>query len=139
MTKDEALKLALDWFKCYAYKSMSRNNAEALADEVVDALQEALAQPAQPEQEPVAWMFTSKWKGNERFFTRYQSDLTTYKADKVWPLCTTPPKRKPLTDELETLFTNIDHAISSGAWNVQTGSQTWETIEEAKAAHDIKE
>jgi hypothetical protein len=35
------------------------------------------------------------------------------------------------------LFTNIDHAISSGAWNVQKGSQTWEVIEEAKAAHNI--
>jgi hypothetical protein len=45
----EALKLALDWFKCYADKSMSRNNADALADEVVDAIEEALAQP---EQEP---------------------------------------------------------------------------------------
>jgi hypothetical protein len=42
-----------------------------------------------------------------------------------------------LTDELEALFTNIDHAISSGAWNVQKGSQTWEVIEEAKAAHGI--
>lgn len=44
-----------------------------------------------------------------------------------------------LTDELEALFTNIDHAISSGAWNVQKGSQTWEIIEHAKAAHGIKE
>ena len=78
----EALKLALDWFKCYANKSMSRNNAEALADEVVDAITKALAKPsdsveqepsqfgspkmqalilaklAQPEQEPVAWFST---------------------------------------------------------------------------------
>ena len=54
---------------------------------------------AQPEQEPVAWMYTSHWKGDERFITRYQSELTVYKADKVWPLYTTPPQRKPLTDE----------------------------------------
>jgi len=40
----EALKLALEWFKCYADKSMSRNNAEALADEVVEAIEKALAQ-----------------------------------------------------------------------------------------------
>jgi hypothetical protein len=54
-------------------------------------------------------------------------------------LCFTPPAQPavPLTDELEALFTNIDHAISSGAWNVQKGSQTWEVIEEAKAAHGI--
>ena len=43
MTDKEALKLALEWFKCYADKSMSRNNAEALADEVVDAIEKALA------------------------------------------------------------------------------------------------
>jgi hypothetical protein len=49
MTDKEAMELALDWFKCYADGSMSRNNAEALADEVVEALKERLAQP---EQEP---------------------------------------------------------------------------------------
>ena len=64
MTKDEALNEALIWFKCYQNGSMSRNNAEALADEVIEAIHEALAQPkrdpwraaaAQPEQRPVAW------------------------------------------------------------------------------------
>ena len=48
---------------------------------------------AQPEQEPVAWMYTSEWKDNEQFITRYQSELTTYKADEVWPLYKSPPKR----------------------------------------------
>jgi hypothetical protein len=43
--KDEALKLALDWFMCYADGSMSRNNAENLADEIVDDIKAALAQP----------------------------------------------------------------------------------------------
>ena len=46
---------------------------------------------AQPDQEPVAWMYTSQWKGDEKFITRYQSELMTYKADKVWPLYTTSP------------------------------------------------
>lgn len=41
-------------------------------------------------QEPVAWMYTSQWKGDERFITRYQSELTTYKADLVWPLYAAP-------------------------------------------------
>jgi hypothetical protein len=45
----EALKLALEWFQCYADKSMSRNNAEALADEVIEAIKAALAQPAHSE------------------------------------------------------------------------------------------
>ena len=42
MTKDEALYLALDWFKCYQDKSMSRNNAEQLADEAITAIKAAL-------------------------------------------------------------------------------------------------
>lgn len=45
-------------------------------------------------QKPFAWMYTSHWKGDERYFTRYQSELSTYKADKVWPLYTTPPAVK---------------------------------------------
>ena len=58
-------------------------------------------QALETEQEPVAWMYTSQWKSNERFITTYQSELTTYKADKVWPLYTAPPKREwvGLTDE----------------------------------------
>ena len=42
MSKDEVLRLALDWFKCYQDKSMSRNNAEELADEVIVAIKAAL-------------------------------------------------------------------------------------------------
>ena len=45
----DAMKLALEWFKCYADKSMSRNNAEALADEVVDAIEKVLAEHAMSE------------------------------------------------------------------------------------------
>ena len=45
MTKDEALDLAQEWFQCYKDQSMSRNNAEALADEVVIAIKQALAAP----------------------------------------------------------------------------------------------
>ena len=50
---------------------------------------------AQPEQEPVAWMYTSRLDGNQQYITRFQHDLTTYKADKVWPLYTTPPAAQP--------------------------------------------
>jgi hypothetical protein len=78
------------------------------------------AQPAPTVQEPVPW---------------------SQALESVWaePDDTPPAAPVPLTDELEALFTNIDHAISSGAWNVQKGSQTWEVIEEAKAAHGITE
>ena len=42
----QAAKLALDWFKCYEEKSMSRNNAESLAQEAIAALKRALANDA---------------------------------------------------------------------------------------------
>jgi len=42
MTNTEVMQMALDWFKCYQDKSMSRNNAEELADEVITALRQAL-------------------------------------------------------------------------------------------------
>ena len=48
------------------------------------------ARPVQ-QAEPVAWMYTSRLAGNQQYITRFQHDLTTYKADKVWPLYTTPP------------------------------------------------
>jgi hypothetical protein len=86
MTKDEALDLALEWFKCYQDQSMSRNNAEALADEVVTAIKQALEAPVQ---EPVAWM---------------DADGDVYKSEPHpnWcpphvPLCIIPPQRKPPT------------------------------------------
>ena len=50
-------------------------------------------------QEPVAWMYTSKLAGNQRYFTRFQTELSTYKADKVWPLYTHPKEWVGLTDE----------------------------------------
>ncbi len=50
MTKDEALRLALDWFKCYQDKSMSRNNAEELADEIITAIKAALEAKDEPVQ-----------------------------------------------------------------------------------------
>jgi hypothetical protein len=63
--------------------------------EAVTALRAAIEQA----KEPVAWMYTSHWKGNERYITRYQTDLTTYKADKVWPLYTAPRQWVGLTNK----------------------------------------
>jgi hypothetical protein len=77
------------------------------------------AQPKQeqgepaPVQEPVAWMYTSKWKGNERFITRYQSELTTYKADEVWPLYDHPQPKAEKQEQGEPvgwLDSNDKHA-----------------------------
>jgi len=43
----EALQEARSWFVCYLDQSMSRNNAESLAEEVLAEIDKALAQPVQ--------------------------------------------------------------------------------------------
>lgn len=95
-TKDEALKQALAALENIHPGNMTPM-AEKAWDTAITSLRATLAQ--QDEQKPVAWMFTSKYRGNEWFFTRYPSELTVYKADKVKPLYTAPPKRQPLTDD----------------------------------------
>lgn len=45
----EAMKQALDWFKCYRDKSMSRNNAEELAVEIEEELRTAIDQAEKQE------------------------------------------------------------------------------------------
>jgi hypothetical protein len=97
---------------------------------------------AQPEQEPIREAFEKWVKALPNYMdtTRFEAGYSDCNTDSAWAAwqAAQPAQRKP-TQELEALFTNIDHAISSGAWNVQKGSQTWEIIDEAKAAHGIKE
>ena len=69
----------------------------------------------QPAQKPVAWMYTSQWEGDEWFITRYQSELSTYKADKVWPLYTAPRQWVGLTDE-EIAQGNKESWVAEQAW-----------------------
>jgi hypothetical protein len=99
MTKDEALKLALEALEMCEVPwtgTLDHNLTEAIT-----AIKEALAQP---EQEPVAWI--TEWEG------QYSSGkildyIAHTRGGKVeyTPLYTTPPQRpsrsdiKPLTDE----------------------------------------
>ena len=106
MTKDEALKLALE--------ALVLNNAEwkALADsgdagfwqaeeqdhykqteQAITAIKEALAQP---EQEPVAILH--RYPSKCRMTVEYTDEITEVREGS-WPLYTTPPQSKPLTDE----------------------------------------
>jgi len=89
----EALKLLLNEME-YVLRCIDEDIVPFDDDDFHEALRLGKEALAQPEQEPVAWMYTSQWKGEERFITRYQSELMTYKADKVWPLYTTPPRRE---------------------------------------------
>ena len=78
---------------------------------------------AMEKQEPVGEVSGNDWS-SAILYRDLEPGSPVYAAPKV----AQPP------EALEALFTNIDHAISSGAWKVQEGSQTWETIQEAKAA-----
>ena len=107
MTKDEALKLC-DYLECNDASMEAQCKAAAF-------IRKALAQP---EQEPVAWQL---WVGADtppnapmgwQFYNTYNSlrsaevsarTINSYQQApfaKVIPLYTTPPQRKPLTDDV---------------------------------------
>jgi hypothetical protein len=76
---------------------------------VVGALRAALAQQAEPVQEPIAWrVVTWSSKTDRSFLTRPEAldYLTVNDADGDWhiePVLPTPPQRKPLTvEEIES-------------------------------------
>ena len=84
MTKDEALKLALEALEKHAELGL-------LAGATITAIREALAQP---EQEPVA--FICEFYADEGHpFVSFEP--VTHGTNT--PLYSTPPQRKPLTDE----------------------------------------
>ena len=96
MTKDEALKLALEALK-YPLNQLHENfnvdMAELLAHRAITAIKEALAQP---EQEPVAILH--RYPSKCRMTVEYTDEITEVREGS-WPLYTTPPQRKPLSDE----------------------------------------
>ena len=88
-------------------------------DERITAIEAALAQP---EQEPVAWM----------------NDMGTHidlnVSGRGIPLYTTPPQRKPLTDEQIDAIADeylVDYRIPAGC--------AWNFARDIEAAHGIKE
>jgi hypothetical protein len=94
MTKDEALKLALERAANYidALGGDSRKYRQALAEHVFTALRDRLAQP---EQEPVAYLCENA-VGHKYF--RWKKPSSTYTPIALY---TTPPQRTwtKLTDE----------------------------------------
>ena len=90
MTKDEALKMCLEYIETDAHERKY----------VRHAIKEALAQP---EQEPVAWAHHSTFENLNSFErSRYSATLSKKQTDACCiPLYTTPPQRTwvGLTDE----------------------------------------
>ena len=111
MTQTEALNLALDALEhckdVIEERGLNGNPEFAKmwgltlsidrANQAITAIKEALAQP---EHEPVAWLVYAK--GSRRYFTLtfdVEKVPEIYKGGEAVPLYTTPPQRKPLTDE----------------------------------------
>ena len=118
MTKDEALKLALEALT-YIYTETTADEDE-LIDEAITAIKEALAQT----QEPVACV---------QDLDEVKRKHLVYEKGMDWkdPLYTTPPQRKPLTDEqIVEIYTN---------WESKKGTSWADLMRAVEAAHDIKE
>ena len=80
MTKDEALKLALETLECW----QRNEDCNEPMSKILESIKEALAQP---EQEPLAWISTGPAS-----MIHWTSDKPAYGDDWV-PLYTTPPQR----------------------------------------------
>ena len=111
MTKDEALKLALEaleeaWYHVGTFQPTEK--AIDLYDEARAAIKEALAQP---KQEPLAWISTGPAS-----MIHWTADKPAYGDDWV-PLYTTPPQRtwvgltKEEIAEFDTWHDNMEEEV----------------------------
>ena len=89
MTK-EALTLALEALT-YIYTETTADEDE-LIDQAITAIKEALAQPKQPEQDPVAWLYERDTQGICTEFSFSRFDTEGRKGWNETPLYTTPPQ-----------------------------------------------
>ena len=94
MTKDEALKLALEALTGNWTNETECEALHAKHMESITAIKEALAQP---EQEPVAWGMMND--DGKIYDCICPEEHDRVEGEYTVPLYTTPPQRKPLTDE----------------------------------------
>jgi hypothetical protein len=102
MTKDEAMKMALEALECLKRDFDADQFEWGIADEAITAIEEALAQP---EQEPVAWEQFYPDIGKPKFVAQPEQEPLAWINDmgthidlnvsgRGIPLYTTPPQRK---------------------------------------------
>ena len=130
MTKDEAMKMALETLECLKRDFDADQFEWGIADEAITAIKEA-----QPEQEPMAWIST----GTARMI-HWTADKPAYGDDWV-PLYTTPPQRKPQYDKtkmncfVQDLYDKKMQEGKHGQYEAM-----FHVVHRAiEAAHDIKE
>lgn len=91
--KDEALRLALEGFEKIKHHFDTDEYAYEVAVKSITAIKQALEQP---EPEPVAILH--RYPSKCRMTVEYTDEITEVREGS-WPLYTTPPQSKPLTDE----------------------------------------
>jgi len=115
MTKDDALRMMLGPFKAWRNVPGNEDVVEELT-KIINAVEKVLAQP---EQEPVAWMFENDEDNGHKSFiqTPPLPEVVAYLAKwnrPAWvPLYTTPPQRTwvGLTDEEIDKWTPEIHGV----------------------------
>ena len=93
MIEREALKLALEALEAHADIGIK-------SDKPITAIKEALAQP---EQEPVAYSYTSRITGAQGFSHHPMPRFIDSDSWDIKPLYTTPPQRTDQEQQIETL------------------------------------
>ena len=147
MTKDEALKLALKALEAFIEKTSGRSirlfmeTERHMAIYAWDSISQVLAQhdsvqaKPEPEQEPVAWLHR---QGN--FTEACMNPLHDDEIDRGWtqePLYTTPPQRKPLTDEeLSHIYEEYHDCYGQP---INANENGWAYERAIEAAHGIKD
>ena len=133
MTDKEAMKLVLE---------AQQIIAGLCADKVIDskeenilraAIKQALAAPAQPEQEPVAHCKVRPLRGDESF---PKVEIDWVNQPVPGPLFTTPPQRKPLTNV--EIYTSYITATNQ-TLRAQDERLAFVFARAIEAAHGIKE
>ena len=124
MTKDEALKLALEALEADELDMVDDGSGNMVfrKEQAITAIKEALAQP---KQEPLAWISTGPAS-----MIHWTADKPAYGDDWV-PLYTAPPQRKPLTDE------DIERIVREA--RVGEHGIGYTIARAIEAAHNIKE
>ena len=127
-TQTEALKLALETLESSrifvtSQEKIKHPEGTDCYDERILAIKEALSEP---EQEPVAWMNDSTPSG---IFARHIDGARNFGC--TIPLYTTPPQRKPLSEE------EINEIAKNYALNNST--TPFHFARAIEAAHNIKE
>ena len=134
MTKDEALRLALEGFENIRHHFDTDEYAYEVAVKSITAIKQALEETPRvsPEPEPVAWMDEF---GNT--FPLGAQRGQKYLNEPMKPLYTSPPKYEPLTDE-QVLEIAKRYALSL-AFPYDSPTTPEMFARAIEAAHGIKE